>query len=125
MREAPAQVLIEALRARGASVCAYDPIAISQARRVLGDGPGLRYAERAMDALDDADALVIATDWKEFRSPDFEGLKSKLRQPLIFDGRNMYAPELLEAAGIEYHAIGRLTAAARAARLQAPDAGPG
>jgi len=64
--------------------------------------------------LDRADALVIATEWKEFRSPDFERIKASLHQPVIFDGRNMFAPELPEHAGIEYHAIGRLTAALRA-----------
>jgi UDPglucose 6-dehydrogenase len=116
MREAPSQVLIEGLTARGASVCAYDPVAMPQAQRSLGAQASLSYAERAMDALDNADALLIATEWKEFRSPDFDTIRSKLRQPVIFDGRNMYPPELVEAAGIEYHAIGRLTAAARADR---------
>jgi UDPglucose 6-dehydrogenase len=116
MREAPSQVLIEGLTARGASVCAYDPVAMPQAPRSLGAQASLSYAERAMDALDNADALLIATEWKEFRSPDFDTIRSKLRQPVIFDGRNMYPPELVEAAGIEYHAIGRLTAAARADR---------
>ena len=114
MREAPSQVLIEGLTARGASVCAYDPIAMQQAQRSLGAQASLSYADRAMDALDNADALLIATEWKEFRSPDFDTIRKKLRQPVIFDGRNMYPPELAEAAGIEYHAIGRLTAAVRA-----------
>jgi UDPglucose 6-dehydrogenase len=71
----------------------------------------LSFAEQAMDALIDADALIIVTEWKEFRSPDFERIKSLLRQPVVFDGRNMFVPALPEAAGIEYHAIGRLTAA--------------
>jgi UDPglucose 6-dehydrogenase len=68
-----------------------------------------------MDALADADALIVATEWKEFRSPDFDRIRTALRQPVVFDGRNMFDPALPEAAGIEYHAIGRLTTAARRA----------
>jgi UDPglucose 6-dehydrogenase len=113
MREAPSQVLVEELAARGATVCAYDPIAMAQARISLGAQAALSYAERAMDTLDGADALLIATEWMEFRSPDFQAVRERLRHAVIFDGRNMYAPELVEAAGIEYHAIGRLTGALR------------
>ncbi len=111
MREAPSRVLIDELMSRGATVCAYDPIAMPEARRALGSPPGLHFAEHAMDALVDADALVVVTEWKEFRSPDFDQIKAVLRQPVVFDGRNMYAPALPESAGIEYHAIGRLTVA--------------
>jgi UDPglucose 6-dehydrogenase len=117
MREAPSRVLVDALLSRGSTVCAYDPIAMQEARRAFGPIQGLSYAEQAMDALAQADALVIVTEWKEFRSPDFEQIKAVLRQPVVFDGRNIFAPELPEAAGIEYHAIGRLTAAS--ARLEA------
>jgi len=112
MREAPSRVLVDELILRGASVCAYDPIAMDEARRVFGPRPALSFAAQAMDALEHADALVIVTEWKEFRSPDFERIRGMLHQPVVFDGRNMFAPELLEAAGIEFHAIGRLTAAA-------------
>jgi UDPglucose 6-dehydrogenase len=124
MREAPSQVLVDELVARGASVCAYDPIAMEQAKLSLGSNRALTYAERAMDTLDGADALLIATEWMEFRSPDFPAVRERLRHPVIFDGRNMYAPELVEAAGIEYHAIGRLTAAVRTGLkpLQTPGA---
>jgi UDPglucose 6-dehydrogenase len=108
MREAPSRVLIAELLARGAQVQAYDPIAMSEARRVLDASPGLRFADSAMAALRGADALVIATEWKEFRSPDFPRIQATLKQPVIFDGRNMFAPATVEAAGIEYHAIGRL-----------------
>ena len=108
MREAPSRVLIAELLARGAQVQAYDPIAMSEARRVLDASPGLRFADSAMAALHGADALVIATEWKEFRSPDFPRIQATLKQPVIFDGRNMFAPAMVEAAGIEYHAIGRL-----------------
>jgi len=116
MREAPSRVLIAELLERGASVVAYDPVAMDEARRAIGETPGLSYADKAMAALADADALVIATEWKEFRSPDFAAIKAALRQPVVFDGRNMYAPELPEQAGIEYHAIGRRTEALRASR---------
>jgi len=108
MREAPSRVLIAELLARGAQVQTYDPIAMPEARRVLEAAPGLRFADSAMAALQGADALVIATEWKEFRSPDFPRIKAALKQPVIFDGRNMFAPAMVEAAGIEYHAIGRL-----------------
>ena len=108
MREAPSRVVIGELLARGASVQAYDPIAMPEAQRVLGESPGLAFADSAMGALQAADALVIVTEWKEFRSPDFERIKATLLQPVMFDGRNMFAPATVEAAGIEYHAIGRL-----------------
>ena len=107
MREAPSRVVIAELLARGAQVQAYDPIAMTEARRVLGAASGLRFADGAMDALDGADALVIVTEWKEFRSPDFARIGSQLKQPVIFDGRNMFSPANVAAAGIEYHAIGR------------------
>jgi len=125
MREAPSRVLIEELLQRGATVCAYDPVAIDEARRVLAAHAGLSYAGSAMAAVAGADALLIATEWKEFRSPDFEAIRAGLRRPVIFDGRNLFAPALVEAAGIEYHAIGRLTRALRDAALQAPGARAG
>ncbi|HOM12563.1 MAG TPA: UDP-glucose/GDP-mannose dehydrogenase family protein [Rubrivivax sp.] len=110
MREAPSRVLIAELLARGASVAAYDPVAMAEARRVLPAAEALSFAGGAMQALDGADALVIVTEWKEFRSPDFAGIRAALRQPVIFDGRNMFTPATVKAAGIEYHAIGRLGA---------------
>jgi UDPglucose 6-dehydrogenase len=115
MREAPSRVLVAELLRRGASVSAYDPVALDEARRVFAGTPGVGFADKAMSALEGADALVIVTEWKEFRSPDFGAIKAALREPVIFDGRNMYVPELPEGAGIEYHAIGRLTAALRSA----------
>jgi UDPglucose 6-dehydrogenase len=114
MREAPSGVIVAELLRRGASVCAYDPIAMPEAEQLLGHHPRLRYAQRAMEALVGADALVIATEWKEFRSPDFDAIKAALREPVLFDGRNMFSPELPQAAGIEYHAIGRITSVTRA-----------
>ena len=108
MREAPSLVLIKELLARGASVCAYDPVAVHEAQRMLGDNPSIRYADSPMAALDGADALAIVTEWKEFRSPDFAAIKAKLKMPVIFDGRNLYDPAAPRRAGLEYFAIGRL-----------------
>ena len=110
MREAPSRVLIADLLARGGRVQAYDPVAMTEARRVLPPSPSLAFAAGAMDTLQHADALVIVTEWKEFRSPDFERIRRTLRQPVIFDGRNMFSPPALSAAGIEYHTIGRIGA---------------
>ncbi|MCB1938017.1 MAG: UDP-glucose/GDP-mannose dehydrogenase family protein [Rhodocyclaceae bacterium] len=107
MREAPSRVIIEELFKRGATVTAYDPVAMQEAERIFGDEPRLSYAGRPKSALDGADALVIVTEWKEFRSPDFEAIKSRLTQPVVFDGRNMYDPALVRAQGIEYFGIGR------------------
>ena len=105
MREAPSLALIEELLGRGASLCAFDPVAMAAARKLFGER--IAYAETPMAALDGADALVIVTEWKEFRSPDFEAIRGALKQPVIFDGRNLYDPAQLQAAGVEYHAIGR------------------
>ena len=107
MREAPSRRVIADLLARGASVCAYDPVAMDEARRIFGAEPRMAYAESPMAALDGADALVIVTEWKEFRSPDFGEMKRRLKAPLVFDGRNLYDPSQMRAAGIEYFAIGR------------------
>ena len=107
MREAPSLTIIEHLLARGAEVAAYDPVAMDQARRVLGERPGLHLVGQAEAALEGADALVIVTEWKEFRSPDFAHLAATLRQPVVFDGRNLFEPADMQALGLEYHAIGR------------------
>jgi UDPglucose 6-dehydrogenase len=108
MREAPSLVLIRELLARGATVCAYDPVAVHEAKRILGEEPRVRYADSPMAALDGADALAIVTEWKEFRSPDFAEMKLRLKSPLVFDGRNLYEPASPRRAGLEYYAIGRL-----------------
>jgi UDPglucose 6-dehydrogenase len=107
MREAPSRVLIADLLARGASVCAYDPAAMPEARRIYAGDARVVFAEAPLAAAAGADALVIVTEWKEFRSPDFDGLKERLKQPVIFDGRNLYEPELVRSAGFEYFPIGR------------------
>ncbi|MFC6283191.1 MULTISPECIES: UDP-glucose dehydrogenase family protein [Polaromonas] len=107
MRDAPSRVLIKDLWERGATVTAYDPAAMHEARRIFGNDPRLMVADSSMAALEDADALVIVTEWKAFRSPDFAAMKSKLKAPIIFDGRNLYEPRDLRAEGIEYFPIGR------------------
>jgi UDPglucose 6-dehydrogenase len=107
MREAPSRRVIADLLARGASVCTYDPVAMDEARRIFAGESRIAYAVTPADALDGADALVIVTEWKEFRSPDFDELKRRLKAPLVFDGRNLYDPAQMRASGIRYFAIGR------------------
>ena len=108
MREASARVLIAELLARGATVTAYDPVAMTEARRIFGDEPRIAYADNPDAALVGADALAIVTEWKEFRSPDFERIASTLKTPVIFDGRNLYEPKVVRDAGIDYQPIGRV-----------------
>jgi UDPglucose 6-dehydrogenase len=107
MRDAPSRVLIKGLWARGATVTAYDPAAMHEAKRIFGDDLRLKLADNLLDALDKADALVIVTEWKMFRTPDFAAIKSKLKYQIIFDGRNLYEPSDVSAEGIEYYPIGR------------------
>jgi len=107
MREAPNRVLIADLLDRGANIPAYDPVSTHEAQRVIGDEPRISYAQNPMDALDGADVLAIVTEWKEFRAPDFDVIKAKLKTPVIFDGRNLYDPATPRNAGLEYFAIGR------------------
>jgi UDPglucose 6-dehydrogenase len=107
MREAPAVTLIELLLKAGAQVHAYDPVAAPEAQRIFAGRAGVTLAKSAYEAAQGADALAIVTEWQEFRSPDFERLKQLLKAPLIFDGRNLYDPAMLERFGLTYHAIGR------------------
>jgi len=107
MREASSRVLMESLWEAGATVRAYDPVALEETRRIYGDRAELVTCGTAPEALEGADALAIVTEWREFRSPDFEAIKSTLREPVIFDGRNLYDPQLLSRMGIRYFAIGR------------------
>ncbi len=107
MREAPSRVVIDELLARGASVVGYDPVALDEAKRLYAGRPRITFASSAAEACEGADALVVVTEWKEFRSPDFAGLKTRLRTPVIFDGRNLYDPQLPEREGFEYVPIGR------------------
>jgi UDPglucose 6-dehydrogenase len=109
MREASSRVLIADLLAAGATVVAYDPVAMTEAKRIFNGVKGLSFAASPSEALNSADALVIVTEWKEFRSQDFMQIKQKLKSNIIFDGRNIYDPAIVKNAGLEYRAIGRLT----------------
>jgi UDPglucose 6-dehydrogenase len=107
MREAPSRVLIDDLLARGARVCAYDPVAMNEARRIFAGESRIDFADTPMAALEGADALIIVTEWKEFRSPDFNAMRTKLAAGAVFDGRNLYEPAQVRAAGLDYFSIGR------------------
>jgi UDPglucose 6-dehydrogenase len=107
MRAASSRVVIQGLWEMGATVTAYDPVAMNESRRIFGDDPRLAYASSPMAALKDADALLIVTEWKEFRVPDFNLIKAALKTPVIFDGRNLYQPAQVRGHGIDYVAIGR------------------
>jgi UDPglucose 6-dehydrogenase len=105
MREAPSLVLIDSLLAEGATVTAHDPAAMHEAKRRIGDR--IRYADTNYEALADADALVIVTDWMEYRHPDFARIKNTLKRPVIVDGRNLYDPAKMTSLGFTYRSIGR------------------
>jgi len=107
MREASSRSVIDDLLAAGATVTAYDPVAMDAARRIYAHEARLSYADSQSASLSNADALIIVTEWKEFRSPDFDAIKKALKSPVIFDGRNLYDPQLIRGMGFEYMAIGR------------------
>ncbi len=107
MREAPSRVLMEALWAAGARVRAYDPQAMEEARRIYGERDDLELVDHPDKAVEGADGLAICTEWKIFRSPDFEEIYKKLVTPVIFDGRNLYDPSRMKHYGFDYYAIGR------------------
>jgi UDPglucose 6-dehydrogenase len=116
MREAPSLVIVAELLARGAAVQAYDPAAMESARRAFGAGTRIAYAGSPLEAVAGADALVIVTEWKEFRSPDFDGIRARLKAPVIFDGRNLYEPADVARLGFEYFPMGRTVGRSGAAR---------
>ncbi len=107
MREAPSRMLITGLLAQGAAVSAYDPVAMDETKRLFASEPGLKLANSSMSALEGADALIVVTEWKMFRSPDFSEIRRKLRNAVIFDGRNIYDPDSIRTEGFEYFSIGR------------------
>jgi UDPglucose 6-dehydrogenase len=107
MREAPSRTLMESLWNAGAKVQAFDPVAEHETQRIYGERPDLTLMKSANDALQGADVLAIVTEWREFRSPDFDVIKATLKHPVIFDGRNLYDPMLLKQFGLKYLAIGR------------------
>jgi UDPglucose 6-dehydrogenase len=105
MRESPALTFIEDMCAAGASIVAHDPVAIPEARRRLESR--IEFAESSYEALRDADALAVITDWNEYRHPDFERMRTLLRRPLVVDARNLYTPAKMQQLGFEYYSIGR------------------
>lgn len=107
IREAPALIIIQCLLEAGATVRVFDPEAMPNVKKLLGDQPGVDYADDQYDCLTDADALVIATEWPLFSNPDFERLKAALHHPVIFDGRNMYNTKTMSDNGFHYESIGR------------------
>ena len=109
MREAPSRVMMEALWSMGATISAHDPAAMEETRRIYGQRSDLTLVENPMAALQGADALLIVTEWKTFRSPNFDSMKALLKNPVIFDGRNLYEPEAMRGRGFEYYPIGRRT----------------
>ncbi len=107
MREASSRVLIDELIKAGATITAYDPVAIEEGKRIFKDEKHLSFADTQNEALKNADALIIVTEWTEFRSPNFTLIKSSLKSPIIFDGRNLYDPKVVRALGFNYYPIGR------------------
>ena len=107
MRDAPSRVVLEALWAAGAKVKAFDPEAMGEARRIYGARDDLTLCATKYEALQGADALIIMTDWKAFQAPDFDEIKSLLKTPAIFDGRNLFNPATLAKLGISYYGVGR------------------
>ena len=104
MREAPSLVMVDELNKRGATVCAYDPVAANEAKKIIGDK--ITYSKDAYSALKNADALILLTEWREFRSPDWEKVRNELKSPILFDGRNIYESSQLRSNGFIYHGIG-------------------
>jgi UDPglucose 6-dehydrogenase len=107
MRAASSRTLMEALWQAGAAVRAFDPVAHEEARRIYGERPDLVLCAHAEEALDGADVLAVVTEWIEFRSPDFDEIRERLHHPAIFDGRNIYDPQAVTAAGLAHYSIGR------------------
>ena len=107
MREAPSRLLIDELIKVGATITAYDPVAMDEGKRIFKDEKNITFADTQDEALKNADALIIVTEWTEFRSPDFALIKASLKSPMIFDGRNLYDPKTVRALGFNYFPIGR------------------
>ena len=107
MREAPSRTIIDALLEAGATVKAYDPVAMEEARRIYSGTVGLELCEDRQDTLTDSDALIVVTEWNEFMSPNFHAIKDALKSPVVFDGRNLYDTDHLNSMGFKHYAIGR------------------
>jgi UDPglucose 6-dehydrogenase len=107
MREASSRIIINGLMKAGAKIKAYDPVAMAEAKRIFGDNPNITYTASNYEALKNSDALLLVTEWNQFRRPDFDKIKDLLNKPVIFDGRNQYDPAELKSRGFTYYAIGR------------------
>ena len=107
MREAPSVIMIKELCGRGATVCAFDPVAVDEARDLLVDVKGVTFGPDLYSVIEGADALLLLTEWKAFRSPDFGRIRGGLRTPVVFDGRNVFDPEMVKKQGFDYYSIGR------------------
>jgi UDPglucose 6-dehydrogenase len=107
MREAPSRVIIGKILECGGKVKVFDPEAMNEAKWIFADNPDIEYCENMYDVCEDANALILVTEWMEFRTPDFEKIRILLKEPLIFDGRNQYNPERIRKRGFEYYCIGR------------------
>ena len=107
MREAPSITIINNLVSKGAKIRAYDPEALEEARHIFSEVEAVSFTETNYDALEGADALLIITEWNEFRQPSFDKVKQNLNQAVIFDGRNIYDPKTMEEEGFTYYSIGR------------------
>jgi UDPglucose 6-dehydrogenase len=107
MREAPARVIMESLWKKGAHVTAFDPEAMAECKRIYSERDDLTYADHHMDALKGADALIVVTEWKNFRAVNFDVIKKSIKHPVIFDGRNIYDPAEVAEHGLTYYSIGR------------------
>ncbi|MGH8213200.1 MAG: UDP binding domain-containing protein, partial [Rhodanobacteraceae bacterium] len=116
MREAPSRTLMETLWQAGAHVRAFDPEARAEALRIYGTRDDLELCDEPYAALQGADALAVVTEWKAFRSPEFDRIRATLKTPALFDGRNLYDPEVVEGAGIAYYGIGRGRSVGRPSR---------
>ena len=119
MREAPSVDLIDELLSRGARVIAFDPVAMARAGERWNRRPGFTLGKDPMTAVDGSNALVVVTEWREFRSPDFTELGRRLHQPIVFDGRNLYDPALMAELGFDYISIGRAPARRSEAAFEA------
>ncbi|MDX1683534.1 MAG: UDP-glucose/GDP-mannose dehydrogenase family protein, partial [Phycisphaeraceae bacterium] len=105
MREAPSETIIRHLVDHGAEVVAFDPVAEERAKEMFDQG--VSYADVDLDALDGAEALIVCTDWDQFKNPDLAGMKQRMAEPVVFDGRNIYRPDDMARAGFTYYSVGR------------------
>ena len=107
LREAASLAVIEGLNRRGAAVSAYDPVAIPQAQKIFSGNKQISFSAGLYDGLDNSDGLIVVTEWKQFRNPDYDQIRTMLREPVIFDGRNVFDPGIVCQHGLDYYSVGR------------------